>query len=455
MLRTYTIKTNKTNGSAPLYTKVKRKGFKEIILNCLVEVDIPTWRRCGRHVDMQEYIRKANDSLFESKINSIDKKIKEIQKDKSIISDEEFKKTLKDAVDEIKNGEKRREAEAKRAEKEREVLERLCNIHEYVSELIQGMKRGDVRKIGRGKGEVYAHNTIGSFIDFLKVYDGFDSLHRYKFEDIDGVFYNRWEFYMKSRGFLKQTIGQFNSTFRKVINRAVKAGVKVDSGFGYLFAKPHTSEEDVREQVYLTREEVDALFKMNLAGAKAVIRDIFLVGCFTCQRVSDYARITKDNFSTTTKGNRIIKLTQKKTGTKVCVPILDSRLETILQKYDYDLPARHKGQIGRYIKDILKDLSQQVPTLKEPIRTAIPKKTRIAKGFSLDLQEIPKWKLVSTHTARRTGITLLYQSHKFDFRQLMSISGHSNVETFKRYIRLTEEETADEIAEKATNENLF
>jgi len=62
---------------------------------------------------------------------------------------------------------------------------------------------------------------------------------------------------------------------------------------------------------------------------------------------------------------------------------------------------------------------------------------------------MPRWQLVSTHTARRTGITLMYLSHKYDLLQMMSVTGHKNTETFKSYIRLSSDEIADEMSRKA------
>lgn len=450
-MRAYTIKTTKTEGKAPLYTKVKRAGFKEVMLNCLLDVDIMAWRKCG---SIEKYNEYTDDSKFVAKIIEIDKRIKALQKDVSIISDDDFRCTLKAAVDDVVNGEGKREKEKKEAEREREEKERKGNIHAYVSELINGMKSGDVRKIGMGKGERYTPGTIRTFSDFLKVYDGFDKLHIYRFTDINNSFYNLWETYLISRGYMRQSIRQFNCGLKRMMNRAAADGVAIGDK-GAVAVTANAGADKSREQVYLTREELDALYKMELSGTRGAVRDIFLVGCFTCQRVSDYGRITPDNITTTARGNKVIKLIQKKTGTKVCVPVLDSRLEAILDKYGYDLPHYSNALIGLYMKEILRELSEDVASLRAPVKTYIPAHTRKALGIKDDVAEIPKWRAVGTHTARRTGITLLYQSHKFDSRQIMSVSGHKSVETFKKYIRLTEEETADEIADIASNEQLF
>ena len=56
--------------------------------------------------------------------------------------------------------------------------------------------------------------------------------------------------------------------------------------------------------------------------------------------------------------------------------------------------------------------------------------------------------MLSSHTARRSGITNLYLSGNFDTYQMMSISGHKDEKTFYEYIKLSSDEVADSIAQK-------
>lgn len=58
---------------------------------------------------------------------------------------------------------------------------------------------------------------------------------------------------------------------------------------------------------------------------------------------------------------------------------------------------------------------------------------------------MPRYNCVTTHTARRCGITYMYHSHKFAIVQMMHISGHKTQKTFMDYIKLSSDEIADEI----------
>ena len=115
---------------------------------------------------------------------------------------------------------------------------------------------------------------------------------------------------------------------------------------------------------------------MKLEGIREKVRDIFLLGYFSAQRVSDYTKLTKDNFSRTKKGVDIITLTQKKTGNEVVVPVLDSRVSELCKKYNYKFPKLNKRDINRYIKEVLCHLSETVPTLAELYRTPLSMKER-------------------------------------------------------------------------------
>ena len=58
---------------------------------------------------------------------------------------------------------------------------------------------------------------------------------------------------------------------------------------------------------------------------------------------------------------------------------------------------------------------------------------------------VSRYDYVTSHTARRSGITNMYLSHKFTIVQMMHVSGHKTQKTFMDYIKLSSDEIADEI----------
>ena len=58
---------------------------------------------------------------------------------------------------------------------------------------------------------------------------------------------------------------------------------------------------------------------------------------------------------------------------------------------------------------------------------------------------MPRYNCVTTHTARRSGITNMYLTHKYTILQMMHVNGHKTQKTFMDYIKLSSEEIAEEI----------
>lgn len=202
---------------------------------------------------------------------------------------------------------------------------------------------------------------------------------------------------------------------------------------------------------------------MKLCGLKEEVRDVFLVGCFTGQRFSDYSRIDSTCLDVTAKGTKVLRLIQIKTGKAVVIPILDTRLVSILEKYDYDLPNIVDVVFNRYIKEICRELSESVPSLAEYLPTILTKKEKEAERdgkatFERDKQGRVikhRYELVMSHTARRTCITLMHLSRKYTIPQMMSVSGHTKTETFFRYLKQSLDDDADSVAEAAGKDGLF
>ena len=61
------------------------------------------------------------------------------------------------------------------------------------------------------------------------------------------------------------------------------------------------------------------------------------------------------------------------------------------------------------------------------------------------MAKIERYNCVTTHTARRSGITNMYLSHKFTIVRIMHLSGHKTQKTFIDNIKLSSDEITDEI----------
>ena len=226
----------------------------------------------------------------------------------------------------------------------------------------------------------------------------------------------------------------------------------------------------------MSDDEINALYNMPLDGVREQVRDVWMLGYLSAQRVSDYAHFTKDNFKVTPNGVNVIVLQQTKTGNEIVVPILDERVMELCGKYNYDFPRVEARTINRYIKEVLHMLSANVHSLGELVRTQLSMAERQKETTYLEMQDRMemksyaiehdsgnllykrdysgaivkyKWEVVSCHTSRRSAVTSLYNSGLFDVRDMMSISGHQTIKNFEGYIKRGSIEQAERIAEKA------
>ena len=111
------------------------------------------------------------------------------------------------------------------------------------------------------------------------------------------------------------------------------------------------------------------------------------------------------------------------------------KVYTILEKYDFNLPKTHEQKVNLYIKEICKMLN---------ITNSIEIKSTVAGVVNVAFK--PKNELIKTHTARRTGATLLYLAGVPPI-DIMKITGHTKISNLLNYICITKEETAERLSE--------
>jgi integrase len=157
-------------------------------------------------------------------------------------------------------------------------------------------------------------------------------------------------------------------------------------------------------------------------------------GICTGLRYSDFTRLTQDNLKVI-DGKEIFQLVAKKTKARLDVPC-HPVVKRILDQNDGRPP---KAISNQKMNDYLKDIGQLME-----LNDLVTK--RIDPGGQVKVLEIPKWKLLSSHTARRSYATNAYKAG-LDSLSIMKITGHTQHSTFMKYIRVTGEENAVRMAD--------
>lgn len=456
----YFLRTKKEKGTASVYLRVQKRNPKLNILICSkVSVDIQQWDKVTQDVaKWNDYCKTQDGRKVKETLDSISSAID------NLISQGIYDKARIDEVVEaivfreererqrIQEEEERQEQERLRQIKEQEEEARKADVILFLENFLEGIKNGRIKN----KAENYTPNTCKVWSNFLGILKRFIQIYPFTWKDINKALADRFVSFMEKNGYMVTSINKYIICFKAMIQNAMDQELHNNPIALRAFSKKKIQETDKAKEIYLTKAELQALYEMPLEGLKDKVRDVFLVGCYTCQRFSDYARLEKENFTKTAKGTKVVRIVQEKTGNDVVIPILNDNLLHIAEKYGYDIPKVNDVILNRYIKQILKELSSTVPSLARKERTLLTMKEREKEkqglvSFERDNKENvikPRYELVSSHTARRSGITNLYLSGNFDTYQMMSISGHKDEKTFYEYIKLSSDEVADSIAKK-------
>lgn len=285
------------------------------------------------------------------------------------------------------------------------------------------------------KSGVLALTTIRAYKQTLTYLKAFDKKEKAttNFDSINLDFYYSFTAFLEDKKLSKSTVGKHVKNIRSVMNSALDEGHTDNRKFK---SKQFKVLSEQSNAIYLTEEEIKEIHNLDLSHNKRreLARDIFLIGCYTGQRVSDYNGIDyKDIFEN--DGITFVKIKQKKTNTVVDCPI------TVEMKDIMD--SRHKGQFPKKMTE--QHINIEIKKVAK--KAGLKEKVKCIKtlGGKEVVEWLPKHKLVATHTARRSFCTNLYKKGvHIDY--IMHFSGHKSIKEFYKYIRIEREEKSLQIA---------
>ena len=456
--RFFVRKQDEKNEIATLFFRVQNKKHKvDTLFSSQIRVNVTEWKEALSCPENWMRHQRANFTLHDA-LNRIELVVKSevegMSFDKSHVESEILAIANPKKAEAIMKAKREEEERLREEERIKEEQARLikegidaerAKIWNFLDRFCEEIKSG-ARLNGHSR---YAPGTVKAWFSFRKLYDQFDKKHRYTWNMVDRAFVTKFLAFMEKNDYMVSAQNKYLVDLRAIVNYAYLDGIHDNDRAMQYFAKKKIEEGDKAIEIYLTETELQALYEMPLTGKQDEVRDIFLVGCYTCQRVSDYNDIDKDCFTTTAKGTPVIRLVQKKTRNEVKIPIMNPNLRAICEKYAYNLPSVVDVILNRYIKDILKRLSETVPSLGKMVTTKLTmKQKKLEEDGKLVVERndkgeviMPRYNCVTTHS----GITNMYLTHKYTIVQMMHVSGHKTQKTFMDYIKLSSDEIADEI----------
>lgn len=453
------------DGLAQIFISIQDRKSKTHIRQATgLYINASIWEKRNDEKALDRYSRNEDVMRILNSATEIRRTIDGLFKNGTVLNANEVRELVRGIVyREEMEKERQEKEEAERLAAEKAKITLVQFIDKYVTEIKSGARQTE-------KGTNFSPNTVRSVKQALVQFQRFCKHKKteYNFGDIDMQFYHDFTSYLKTEikdrkgNVLKEaynvnTTGKCIRTLKNILSIAESEGLHSNSIWKDKKFKGTRIETD---SIYLTREDLDKIMKADLSKygvGHDQARDIFMVGVWTAQRVSDYNYISKEQIYThtkrwiedvpdpenpgktkaeiRTKEIMYISLIQKKTGAQVSIPV-SSELKGILEKYDYSLPHLEDQVINRYLKDICKEagLTESVEILE-------------TKGGTPVRNRYPKWDLVHTHTARRTGATLMYLSG-MDLYDIMKITGHTTPVMLKKYIKADKLDIIEKITDK-------
>ena len=421
MATTFFLRTRRKSGYAPICVRVQSSVLKiNIRQSTNLKIPIQKWNLSRNSIAFRDFLSTVEGRRIFRKLEDIRLNI-----DERIISG---RGVTADEVRQIVH----------------EIVYKECLIRERKSVTVESYTRAYLEQAEKGirrtrKGLNFSPGTIRSIRAVYRLLKEIQERtgRRYRFDDVDFDFRTRFMDFMYND---KSYNVNMAAKCMNILITIMAAAEAEDYHSNRKCLAPQFRAKRVEvDTIYLTREELIAMTTADISHLSPVhelARDIFMVGIFTAQRVSDYNNIGPQNIIHNEDDSVIINIRQKKTGVWVSIPAREE-LKQILRKYDYNLPTITERMLNSCIKEVGKaagiDTPVTIGTTPGGVRT---------------FETHPKYALIQSHTARRTAATLMYLAG-MDVFNICAVTGHSSIAMLKKYIKADEIDRARTISRDA------
>jgi integrase len=245
------------------------------------------------------------------------------------------------------------------------------------------------------------------------------------FSDIDFKFYSEFRNWLLEEGELGNSSVNKQFDYLKGFLRYASKFKLFDVFILNDFARLKEHETHI---VYITKEELKKLWEYQFTNERLErIRDLFVFACSTGMRESDFSNIKPENVK-----NGELNFTTIKTHDPLVIPI-NSYSGAVLEKYGKILPKYSQQKFNDYIKEVAQEVGLNTP---EQVIT-------YRKGVRIETT-VPKYELITSHTARRTFITQCIL-RGIPIPVIRSMTGHKDLKSFQKYIKITDTDKRKEM----------
>ena len=273
-------------------------------------------------------------------------------------------------------------------------------------------------------GKRFERGTIDNYESLIREFERFQKYRRKGITNVEIVtreFILSFENYLTNVMNLKlNTVGDRLKNLKTFLSLYTKRGFLPHNPFiKYSIKIP----KEKSTSIALDNEELKDMYELDLSDnpQRELIRDQFLVLCWTGLRISDFSQ-----FNSFERGDEeIITLHNKKTSTEIHIPIFPVA-KRILDKYNGRFPKMINEQT---MNEEIKEIGKLVPGLNRSIQI------KYTKGGVEVKETLKRYQLLVLHCARRTLATKLVTELGIDLKTVCLITGHKSVVTLEIYLK--------------------
>lgn len=277
------------------------------------------------------------------------------------------------------------------------------------------------------RNQEWKPSTEKRYKNIKNLLESFESEMGYKlsFNTINAKFHADFTYFcMEIKGHVNNTYSRNLGLFKTFMHWALDP----ENGYTYNedFKKFRKKERVVTQQIALKKEDLQNImqheFKVNQKHL-ARVRDVFVFACVTGLRFGELSLINKANVIDGYLHLKEEKGAEKESRT---VPLGDLAIY-LLRKYDFSLPMISNQKQNEYIKDVFEAAGYTQDVEKN-----------VTKGKGVIRTPMKFYERISTHTARRTFITMLKREGKSD-KLISKITGHRDLKTLNQYYQVDDD----------------
>ena len=288
---------------------------------------------------------------------------------------------------------------------------------DFANDYISQLKNG---RILTDKKVMYSEQSIRLYNAAMDHFMNFENLLERKVQttEMNRTFLQAFERYLVSQGLTMNSVSVYLSKLKAICNVLIDNDVISGS-----FRTIKTRSEKTT-QVYLSLDELKKLRSEKLSQSEKHIVDAFTINCFMGLRYDTLQKFLANPLAYIheTNGNTYLDIVSDKTGEQSVIP-LGSAVMGIMKKYSGKLPTYSEQYFNRQIKVI----ARKAGICNEIVN-------RRTEGGTNNETIVPKWSKISSHTCRRTLISLM-RVKGFNDTEITTLSGHSTTSAMLRYDR--------------------